>query len=201
MFVAGHSLHLFPSGDEYPDYDDVAVSTEGVNYLLFEVEACTKAKILFGWIPFISLFATYEIVLGTDGNKGLVVKSVTAAGDVVAAAEDTTLLNCSSMTQFYLRWSDTFIKVIYRLYSFTWTFVSRQLYTHEIELLANVCFSITILVLFQVGQGVDIRRNQLVHYEPSGSFYVNYVSFATTDGVEGHFHFTSSGEYKGDLRH
>ena len=77
------------------------------------MKACSEAKVSLSWIPLNVDLRTFELILGTNNNRGLAIKNSPDGSDGITAAEDLELLACNHMNSFYVTWSEQFIKVIF----------------------------------------------------------------------------------------
>ena len=115
-FSAGEDIYLFIPGDSSHEYSHISFNTEGLNYIIFDVKACSGVKVSLSWIPLNVNVSTFELVLGTVENKGVAIRDQPDGSDAITAAEDVELLDCSTFKTFFVRWSkwpDQWIRASY----------------------------------------------------------------------------------------
>lgn len=56
-------------------YDTMVVTVLQHNYIIFSVQACNDASIALSFLPDVTDYRTYEVVLGTETNTKSVVRN------------------------------------------------------------------------------------------------------------------------------
>lgn len=87
----GIILHTPQSADYL--YNNAYITTQGETGFMFTVKACTGAKIALSEVPNVVTFNTYELVIGPNNGKDIVLKD-SVDGSTVKSEDTHTLLDC-----------------------------------------------------------------------------------------------------------
>lgn len=76
-----------------------------LNYVIFDVQACTNALVALQHIPGSPHYESYEIAIGIDGAKGVAMRIETGGDNVIEAAKEMELIKCDEYTTFWALWN------------------------------------------------------------------------------------------------
>ena len=92
------------SSDSYR-YTDATVVMQDLDYVVFDVKACSSAKIALEHIPGI-VTRSFEVVIGISETKGVAIRDDVDGDNKLEAQTDTILLDCDIYKTFWIHWNE-----------------------------------------------------------------------------------------------